>query len=95
VVAAHKALDEPRVREHTNALTWEREKTIAHHLEQQLAAAQGIVTPQDDNDDHSIDAGSNPNVAFIMHLHMQAASIQNIRSVVMIVQKPSSPHYKQ
>jgi hypothetical protein len=47
----------------------EMEKTIAHHLEQQLATAQGIVIPQDKDDDHSIDASSNPDTALTMHLH--------------------------
>jgi hypothetical protein len=42
MAAARKTLDEARAREHTAALAWEKEKTIAHHLEQQLTAAQGI-----------------------------------------------------
>jgi hypothetical protein len=49
--------------ERTSALAWEKEKTITHHLEQQLAAAQGITHPQDDDDDRSIDASSNPDAA--------------------------------
>jgi hypothetical protein len=30
---------------HTTTLAWEKEKTIAHHLEQQLTVAQGIALP--------------------------------------------------
>jgi hypothetical protein len=33
IAAARKTLDEARVREHTAALTWEKEKAITHHLE--------------------------------------------------------------
>jgi hypothetical protein len=73
VAAARKTLDEARAREHAAALAWEKEKTIAHHLEQQLVAAQGITIPQDDDDDRSIDAGSNPDAALTVHLHAQAA----------------------
>jgi hypothetical protein len=51
------------------ALAWEKEKTIARHLEQQLAAAQGIMIPQDDDDDRSVDAGSNPDATLTAHLH--------------------------
>jgi hypothetical protein len=47
----------------------EKEKTIAHHLEQQLATAQGIAIPQDEDDDRSIDASSNPDTALTVHLH--------------------------
>jgi hypothetical protein len=36
VPVAHKTLDEAR--ERAAALAWEKEKTITHHLEQQLAA---------------------------------------------------------
>jgi hypothetical protein len=39
VAAARKTLDEARARERVTALAWEKEKTIARHLEQQLAAA--------------------------------------------------------
>jgi hypothetical protein len=81
-------------RKRAAALTWEKEKTIARHLEQQLAAAQGITIPQDDDDDRSVDAGSNPDAALTAHLHVQAAGLQNIRSVVTIVLEPSSPDYK-
>jgi hypothetical protein len=95
VAAARKTLDEARPRERTAALTWEKEKTIARHLEQQLAAAQGITIPQDDDDDRSVDTGSNPDAALTPHLHAQAAGLQNIRSVVMIVLEPSSPDYKR
>jgi hypothetical protein len=49
--------------ERASALAWEKEKTIARHLEQQFAAAQGITHPQDDDDDRSIDASSNPDAA--------------------------------
>jgi hypothetical protein len=46
VVAARKTLDKARVRERAAAPAWEKEKTIARHLEQQLAAAQGITIPR-------------------------------------------------
>jgi hypothetical protein len=39
VAAARKTPDEARAREHVTALTCEKEKTIARHLEQQLLAA--------------------------------------------------------
>jgi hypothetical protein len=74
-------------------LTWEKEKTITRHLEQQVTTAQGIAISQDD--DRSVDSGSNPDAALIAHLHAQAASLQNIRSVVTIILQPSSPDYKQ
>jgi hypothetical protein len=95
VAAACKTLDEARAHERATTLTWEKEKNIARHLEQQLAAAQGITVPQDEDDDHSVDAGSNPAAALATHLHAHAASIQNIQSVVTIVLEPSSPHYKR
>jgi hypothetical protein len=79
--------------EHASALAWEKEKIIARHLEQQLAAAQGITTP--DDDDRSVDTGSNPDAALTAHLHTQAAGLQNLRSVVTIVLEPSSPDYKR
>jgi hypothetical protein len=60
VAAARKTLDEAPARERDTALAWEKEKTITHRLEQQLTAAQGIAIPQDNNDDRSINAGSNP-----------------------------------
>jgi phage terminase large subunit-like protein len=69
VAAARKTLDEARARERVATLAWEKEKTIARHLEQQLAAAQGIMIPQDDDDDRSVDAGSNPDAALTVHLH--------------------------
>jgi hypothetical protein len=34
VAAARKTLDEARAHKCTAALAWEKEKTIAHHLEQ-------------------------------------------------------------
>jgi hypothetical protein len=74
-------------------LTWEKEKTITRHLEQQLTTAQGIAISQDD--DRSVDSGSNPDAALIAHLHAQTASLQNIRSVVTIILEPSSPDYKR
>jgi hypothetical protein len=95
MAAACKTLDETRTCKHVPALTWEKEKTIARHLEQQLAAAQGITIPQDDDEDHSINAGSNPNAALTPHLHAHATGLQNKWSVVMIVLEPSSPHYKR
>jgi hypothetical protein len=62
-------MDEARVCERVAALTWEMEKTTAHHLEQQL--------PQDDDDNHSIDVGSILDAALTLHLHAQAADICN------------------
>jgi hypothetical protein len=95
MAAAHKTLDVARTCEHAAALAWEKEKTITHHLEQQLAAAQGITIPQDDDDDRSADASSNPDAALTTHLHVQAAGLHNIRSVAMIILEPSSPDYKR
>jgi hypothetical protein len=95
VAAARKTLDEARVREHVVTLAWEKEKTIARHLEQHLAAAQGITIPQDDDDDRSVVVSSNPDAALTTHLHTQAVGLQNIRSVVTIVLEPSSPDYKR
>jgi hypothetical protein len=69
VAAARKTLNEVRAREHVTALIWEKEKTTARHLEQQLTAGQGIEIPQDDDDDRSVDASSNPDAALIAHLH--------------------------
>jgi hypothetical protein len=46
VAAARKTLDEARARKRVVALAWEKEKTIVRHLEQQLAAAQGITIPR-------------------------------------------------
>jgi hypothetical protein len=37
VAVARKTLDETRARERAAILAWENEKTIARHLEQQLA----------------------------------------------------------
>jgi hypothetical protein len=68
MVAARKTLEEAWAREHAATLAWEKEKSIAHHLEQQLTAAQGIAIPQDDNDDSSIDADSNPYAALTAHM---------------------------
>jgi hypothetical protein len=45
MAAACKTLDEARAREHAATLTWEKEKTIVRHLEQQLTNAQGIAIP--------------------------------------------------
>jgi hypothetical protein len=78
VLAAHKTLDEARARQRAAALAWEKEKAIARHLEQQLVVAHGIVIPQDDDEDRSVDAGSNLDTALITHLHAQAAVLQNI-----------------
>jgi hypothetical protein len=72
VATARKTLDEAQASERVAALAWEKEKTIARHLEQQLAAAQGIAIPQDDDDDRSIDVGSNPDAALVAHLHLHA-----------------------
>jgi hypothetical protein len=95
VAAARKTLDEARARKRAAALTWEKEKIIARHLKQQLAAAQRIMIPQDNDGDRSVDAGSNPDTALTAYLHAQAAGLQNIRSVVTIVLEPSSPDYKR
>jgi hypothetical protein len=75
VAAARMPLDAARACEHAAALAWKKEKTLACHLEQQLAATQGIVIPQDDDDDRSVDAGSNPDAAITTHLHVQAAGL--------------------
>jgi hypothetical protein len=80
---------------HATALAWKKEKTIAHHLKQQLTGTQGITIHQDYDDDRSIDACSNPNAALTVHLHEQAANLQNIRSVVTIILEPSSPDCKR
>jgi hypothetical protein len=45
VAAERKTMNKAWVRERATALTWEKEKTIARHLEQQLATAQGITIP--------------------------------------------------
>jgi hypothetical protein len=95
VAATRKTLDEARARERAATLSWEKEKTIACHLEQQLTAAQGITIAQDDDDDRSVDTGSNPDAALTAHLHAQATGLQNIRSVVTIILEPSSPDYKR
>jgi hypothetical protein len=94
VAVVRKALDEAHVHERAATIAWEKEKIIAHHLEQQLAAAQGIVVPQHDDDDHSINVGSNSDTTLAMHLHTQATGIQKIRSVVTIILEHMSPHYK-
>jgi hypothetical protein len=95
VAAARKTLDKVRACERAAALAWEKEKTIARHLEQQLIAAQEITIPQDDDDDRSVDVGSNLDAALTAHLHVPAAGLQNIRSVVTIILEPSSPDYKR
>jgi hypothetical protein len=79
VAATRKTLDEALARERAAALAWKKEKTIARHLEQQLTTAQGITIPQDDDDDRSIDVGSNPDAVLTVHLHAQAAGLHNIR----------------
>jgi hypothetical protein len=53
------------------------------------------MLPQDDDDNRSINAGSNLDAALTAHLHAQAAGLQNIRLVVMIVPEPSSSDYKR
>jgi hypothetical protein len=53
------------------------------------------MIPQDDDDDRSIDVGSNPDASLTAHLHAQAAGLQNTRSVVTIVLEPSSSDYKR
>jgi hypothetical protein len=50
--------------------------------------------PQDNDDDRSVDTGSNPDATLAMHLHAQATDLQNIWSVAMFILEPSSPHYK-
>jgi hypothetical protein len=91
--AVAQTLDEAWAREHATALAWEEEKTIAHHLQQQLAAAQGIAIPQDD--DRSINAFSNLNAPLTAHLHAQAIGLQNVRLVVTIILEHSSLDYKR
>jgi hypothetical protein len=78
VAAARKTLDKAWAREHASALAWEKENSIVHHLEQQLAAAQRITIPQDNDDDRSTNAGSNSIAALATHLHTQVTDIQNI-----------------
>jgi hypothetical protein len=95
VATTRKTLDKAQARKRAAALAWKKEKTIARHLEQQLAAAQGITIPQDNDDDRSVDVFSNPDTTLTMHLHAQAAGLQNIRSVVTIILEPSSPDYKR
>jgi hypothetical protein len=75
VAAVRKTLEEARAHERVTTLAWEKERTIAHNLEQQLAAAQGIAIPQDDDDNRSVDIGSNPDAALTTHLHAQAVSL--------------------
>jgi hypothetical protein len=75
MAAACNTLDDAWVHERAAALTWEKEKTIAHYLEQQLTAAHRITIPQDDDNDPSVDADSNPDAALAAHLHVQAAGI--------------------
>jgi hypothetical protein len=48
------------------------------------------MLPQDDDDNRSIDTGSNPHAALTVHLHGQAVGLQNIRLVVTIILEPSS-----
>jgi hypothetical protein len=90
VAATRKTLDEARACQRPRLGEGEDH---ARHLEQQLAAAQGIATP--DDDDRSVDTGSNPDAALTAHFHTQAAGLQNLRLVVMIVLEPSSPDYKR
>jgi hypothetical protein len=52
-----------------------RRRPSPHRLEQQLTAAQGIAIPQDNDDDRSINAGSNPDAALTMYLHVQVADL--------------------
>jgi hypothetical protein len=65
----------PLSRTESRRLAWEKEKATTHHLEQQLATAQGIVIHQDDDDDRSINVGSNPDASIIAHLHTQAIGL--------------------
>jgi hypothetical protein len=53
------------------------------------------LIPQVDDDDRSVDVRSNPDTALTTHLHAQAVGLQNIRSVVTIILKPSLPDYKR
>jgi mannose-1-phosphate guanylyltransferase len=78
VPAAHKTLDEARARQRATALAWEKEEAIARHMEKKLVVAHGIAIPQDDDEDRSVDAGSNLDAALTTHLHAQAAGLQNI-----------------
>jgi hypothetical protein len=45
VAATSKTLEAARACECAAALTWEKEKIITRHLEEQLTAAQGITIP--------------------------------------------------
>jgi hypothetical protein len=53
------------------------------------------LIPQVDDDDRSVDVRSNPDTALTTHLHAQVVGLQNIRSVVTIILKPSLPDYKR
>jgi hypothetical protein len=75
MAAAHRTLDEVHARELAAALTWEKENTIACHLEQHLTVSQGMVIPLDNNDDRSVNAGCNPNATLVAHLHVQATDL--------------------
>jgi hypothetical protein len=95
MATTRKTLDKAHAAKCAFTLAWEKENTNTCHLEQQLAATQGIVIPQDNDDDRSIDTSSNPNAALVTLLQAQAIDIQTIRSVVRIILKPLSPHYKR
>jgi glucose-6-phosphate dehydrogenase assembly protein OpcA len=94
MASTRNTLDEARACERVAALAREKEKIITRHLEQQLATAQSIMIPQEDDDDRSVNTGSNPNTTLAVHLHVQAVGLPNIRSMVTFILKPSSPHYK-
>jgi hypothetical protein len=95
VDTTRKTLDETYVREFIVIDTWEKDKTTSHLLEQHLAVTQGVAMPHQEDDDHSDDASSNLNATLVSHLHTQAVEVQNIRSMVMIILEPLSPHYKR
>jgi hypothetical protein len=63
VATTCKTPNETRARERSTTLAWEKEKTNAHHLEEQLTATQGIVIPWDDEDDHCVD------IVLVAHVH--------------------------
>jgi hypothetical protein len=75
MAATCKTLDEARACEHAIALAWEKEKTITRHLEQQLTTTEGIMIPQDDDGNHSVDAGSNPDAILTAHQHAQVVGL--------------------
>jgi hypothetical protein len=61
--------------ERAATLAWEKEKIITRQLEQQLVTTQRIAIPQDDDNDRSVDSGSNPDADLTAHLHAQVVGL--------------------